>query len=142
MSQRACDLINGRASTGHVGHQFSHAPGRPILHLFLSSRRPRRVSQRTGIINQIRAFLLERGLAVRQGLHFLRAELPGILAGPSDALSPRMVRIIEDLGGDWRRLDERIEGLSNEIEAIARRNAGCERLISVPGVGPIISARW
>src|ERR1700726_289938 len=33
--QRACDLINGPASTGHLGHQCSHAPGRPILHLFL-----------------------------------------------------------------------------------------------------------
>jgi len=39
--QRACDLINGQASTGHRGHQCSHAPGRPILHLYLSSRRPR-----------------------------------------------------------------------------------------------------
>ena len=35
--------------------------------------RERLVSQRTGIINQIRAFLLERGIAVRQGLRFLRA---------------------------------------------------------------------
>jgi transposase len=41
--------------------------------------RERLVSQRTGIINQIRAFLLERGVAVRQGLRFLRAELPRIL---------------------------------------------------------------
>jgi transposase len=38
--------------------------------------RERLVSQRTGIINQIRAFLLERGVSVRQGLRFLRAELP------------------------------------------------------------------
>ena len=35
--------------------------------------RERLVSQRTGVINQIRAFLLERGVAVRQGRHFLRA---------------------------------------------------------------------
>src|SRR5438034_1816106 len=78
--------------------------------------RERLVSQRTGIINQIRAFLLERGVAVRQGLRFLRNELPSILGAPSDALSPRMVRILEDLAGDWRRLDERVEGLSKEIE--------------------------
>src|SRR6266568_5455106 len=51
--------------------------------------RERLVSQRTGIINQIRAFLLERGIAVRQGLRFLRTELPGILATRSDVLSPR-----------------------------------------------------
>src|SRR5262249_49363848 len=42
--------------------------------------------------------------------------------------------------GDWRRLDERIEGLSSEIEALARRDVSCERLMSVPGIGPIISS--
>jgi transposase len=102
--------------------------------------RERLVSQRTGITNQIRAFLLERGVAVRQGLRFLRAELPGILAAPPDVLSPRMVRVIADLSGDWRRLDERIEGLSSEIGAIAREDSGCERLMSVSGIGPIISS--
>ena len=102
--------------------------------------RERLVGQRTGIINQIRAFLLERGIAVRQGLRFLRAELPRILATPTEVLSPRMVHVIEDLAGDWRRLDERIEGLSGEIEAIARQDSGCERLMSVPGIGPIISS--
>src|SRR5207253_2369872 len=88
--------------------------------------RERLVSQRTGIINQIRAFLLERGVAVRQGLRFLRNELPHILAAPCDALSPRMLRVIEDL--------------SSEIEALARQDKGCERLMTVPGIGPIISS--
>ena len=96
--------------------------------------RERLVSQRTGIINQIRAFLLERGIAVRQGLRFLRAELPDILAKRTDVLSPRMLRIVEDLSRDWRRLDERIEGLSSEIEALARQDQGCARLMSVPGI--------
>ena len=81
--------------------------------------RERLVSQRTGIINQIRAFLLERGVAVRQGRRFLRDALPDILAQRTDVLSPRMLRVIEDLAGDWRRLDERIEGLSSEIAALA-----------------------
>src|ERR1700736_3509107 len=64
--------------------------------------RERLVSQRTGIINQIRAFLLERGVAVRQGPRFLRIELSRILAMPCDVVSARMVRIIEDLASDWR----------------------------------------
>jgi transposase len=102
--------------------------------------RERFVSQRTGIMNQIRAFPLERGVAVRQGLRFLQSELPRIFATSCDALSPCMLRVIEDLAGDWRRLDERIENLSNEIEVLARRDAGCERLMSVPGIGPIISS--
>src|ERR1700688_4411751 len=102
--------------------------------------RERLVGQRTGVINQIRAFLLERGIAVRQGQRFLRAELPRILATPPDVLSPRMVRVIEDLASDWRRLDERGESLSGDIEVVARQDADCERLMSVPGVGPIISS--
>ena len=66
--------------------------------------RERLIRQRTGIINQISAFLLERGIAVRQGVRFLRKELPGILAKRCDVLSPRMMRIIEDLASDRRRL--------------------------------------
>ena len=63
------------------------------------------VSQGTGIINLSRAFLLERGVAVV--LQFLRAELSRILAAPYDALSFRMLRAIQDLADDRRRLDER-----------------------------------
>ncbi len=92
--------------------------------------RERLVGQRTGIINQIRAFLLERGVAVRKGLGFLRKELPAILATRVDVLSPRMMRIIEDLAGDWHRLDERIEGLSTEIETLAHQDPACERLMT------------
>ena len=102
--------------------------------------RERLVSQRTGIINQIRAFLLERGIAVRQGFRFLRTELPDILARRSDVLSPRMMHLIEDLAGDWRRLDERIEGLSTDITNVVAQDPACERLMTVPGIGPIISS--
>jgi transposase len=60
--------------------------------------RSRLLSQRTGGTNQIRS-LLERGITVRQGLAPLRQALPGILASPSDTLSPRLVRLISDLMG-------------------------------------------
>ena len=82
--------------------------------------RSRLVGQRTAVINQIRGFLLECGIAVRQGLRFLRQQLPEILAKRIDVLSPRMIRIVEDLSGDWRRLDERIEQVTEEIEVLAR----------------------
>src|SRR4029077_10436817 len=102
--------------------------------------RERLVSQRTGIINQIRAFLLEQGIAVRQGLRFLRFELPRLLATPPDVLSPRMVGVIEGLTEDWRRLDQRIEHLSGEITAFAPQAPGRKRVRRAAGIGPIISS--
>ena len=59
-------------------------------------------------INQIRGFLIERGITVRQGVVPLRKALPDILSLNTGALSPRMVNLIAELVQDWRRLDERI----------------------------------
>jgi transposase len=70
----------------------------------------------------------------------LRTELPRVLATPPDVLSPRMVGVIEGLTEDWRRLDQRVAELSNEIEELAKRDPACVRLMSVPGIGPIISS--
>src|ERR1700739_1548174 len=78
--------------------------------------RSRLITDRTAVINQIRSFLLERGIPVRQGLRFLRQQVPDILAKRIDVLSPRMLRIIEDLIGEWRLLDERIDHVTTEIE--------------------------
>jgi transposase len=79
--------------------------------------RSRLVSQRTAVINQFRGFLLERGIIVRQGPRFLRQLLPDILAKRTDALSPRMVRIVSDLAGDWRQPDDRIETATRHGES-------------------------
>ena len=98
--------------------------------------RSRLVSERTAVINQIRGFVLERGIIVRQGLRFLRQTLPDILAKRTDVLSPRMVRIVADLASDWRQLDERIEAVTDEIKMLAKRR----RIMTVPGIGPIISS--
>src|SRR6478736_6777594 len=79
---------------------IAEAVQRPTMKFVATKTAERLVSQRTGIINQIRAFMLERGIAVRQGIGFLRTELPTILATRTDALSPRMLRVIEELAGD------------------------------------------
>ena len=89
--------------------------------------RSRLVSERTAVINQIRGFLLERGIIVRQGLRFLRQALPDILAKRTDVLSPRMMRIVADLASDWRQLDERIEVVTDEIETLAKSDSSLSK---------------
>jgi transposase len=101
--------------------------------------RSRLVSRRTATINQIRAFLIEQGITVRSGAHALRNSLFAILQNRKDEISPRMNNLIVGLYEDWLRLDERIETITGEIEMISRCEENCQRLMSVPGIGPIIS---
>jgi transposase len=51
-----------------------------------------------------------------------------------------MIRIIEDLSGEWRHLDERIEHVTKEIEVLAYGAESCRQLMTVPGIGPIIAS--
>ena len=108
--------------------------------LSLHRVRSRLVRQRTAIINQIRGFLIERGITVRQSPGPLRKLLPEVLSSPPEALSPRLLRLIRELDEDWRRLDERLQALSAEIQSLSDNDAGCRRLMTVPGIGPIISS--
>jgi transposase len=102
--------------------------------------RQRLIGQRTAVINQIRGFLLECGVPVRKGPAGLREALPTLLAQRTDVLSPRMIHLIEDLAGDWRRLDERIDAITRDITALARQDVGCQRLMGIPGVGVITAS--
>ena len=102
--------------------------------------RSRLVRHRTSVINQIRALLLERGIAVRQGARFLQAALPEILGRHSELLSPRMVHVIAALSDDLRHLNDRLEAVTDEIEALAETDDACRRMMTVPGIGPIIAS--
>ena len=61
------------------------------------------VGQRTAQINQLRAFLLEDGITIPQGVSAFRLGVPAILADAANGLSPRMREMMTDL---WRRIQE------------------------------------
>src|SRR5215471_4327981 len=101
--------------------------------------RSRLVSRRTATINQIRAFLIEQGITVRSGARALRNSLFAILENRRDEISPRMAGLILGLYEDWCRLDKRIETVTNAIEELSQVEPKCQRLMRVPGIGPIIA---
>jgi transposase len=82
----------------------------------LHRARERLVSERTALINHLRALLLERGIVVPQGRRKLEEELS--VFADEDAvtvLSPRIRLLIEDLRSEWRMLDERIAAFDAEF---------------------------
>ncbi|HZD91829.1 MAG TPA: IS110 family transposase [Pseudolabrys sp.] len=104
----------------------------------LHRARERLVAERTALINHLRALLLERGIVVPQGRRKLEEEL-AVFADEeeSEALSPRIRRLIEDLRSEWRALDERIAAFDAEFVSMARNNEAARRLMTIPGIGTI-----
>jgi transposase len=102
--------------------------------------RDRLVRRRTAVINQIRAFLLERGVTVAQRRRNLELALPRILADEVPQLSPRLRLLLAELREEWRELDGRVEALTEEIERAAKVDPACRRLQTIPGVGPVIAS--
>ena len=104
----------------------------------LHRARERLVSERTALINHLRALLLERGIVVPQGRRKLEAELETLAEdGGFAALSPRIRTLIEDLRAEWRSLDQRIADFDAEFVQLARDDVAMRRLTKIPGIGTV-----
>ncbi len=101
--------------------------------------RDRLVHRRTAVINQIRGFLLERGIIFAKGPANLRNPMPGILEDAEQNLTPRMRNLLHRLWQEWKQLQSDITEVSEEIERISNQDEGCRRLRQIPGVGPLVS---
>jgi len=106
----------------------------------LHRSRDRLVGERTALINQLRAILLERGLVVPQGKRKLEQYLVTMMDEHNDCgLSVRIKTLVADMRMQWRELDRRIAAFDAEFVSWARENADARRLASIPGVGVMIA---
>lgn len=102
----------------------------------LHRARDRLVGERTTLINQLRAILLERGIVIAKGRRNLELRLGQLLNGEM-AISHRIRALIEDMRNEWRALDARIDTFDAEFAKLARENASMKLLTTVPGIGPL-----
>jgi transposase len=91
------------------------------------------VSSRMRLINQVRAFCLQYGAAIRQGAGVFRLDLPRVLADETNDLMPAMRRILVGLFEDPARIAQRIAWVTREIEGLAARDDRARRLMTIPG---------
>jgi transposase len=103
----------------------------------LHRARDRLVGERTALINQLRAFLLERGIVMPQGRRKLELHLETLLAGQEASLSLRTRLLIEDQRAEWRELDRRIEAFDEEFAREAKADESARLLLTIPGIGPL-----
>ncbi len=98
----------------------------------LHRSRDRLVGERTALINQLRAILLERGIVVPKGKRNLEQRLAAL---PEGEEARGLRSLIEDIRAQWLELDERIAVFDVEFAAFAKENEDARRLATIPGVG-------
>ena len=101
--------------------------------------RDRLIARRTSVINQLRAFLLERGLVFAKSPARVRERMPEILENADEDLTPRMRNLLALLWNEWKDLEQQLVDLNQEVERIASSDAACTRLRQIPGIGPLVA---
>jgi transposase len=101
--------------------------------------RDRLAQRRTSLINQIRGFLLERGITFAAKPIHLYKNLPAVMEDAEQKLSPRLRWLLQRLWQEWKQLDIDIQTITDEIEHISNEDALCRRLRQIPGFGPLVS---
>ena len=99
--------------------------------------RERWVARRTAVINQIRGLLLERGITLRKGRRHVDAALPGILEDATTKLSGALRLLLAQLRLELDHLETRIDEADAVIKKTAGENEACQRLVAIPGIGPV-----
>jgi transposase len=94
--------------------------------------RDRLVGERTALINQLRAFLLECGIIVPQGRQ-LERHIDVLLVAEHVAVSLRTRMLIEDQRAEWRQLHRRILGFDEEFALQAQADETARLLNHNPG---------
>ncbi len=101
--------------------------------------RDRLVQRRTALINEIRGFLLERGITFAVQPVHLRRNLPAVIEDAEQNLSPRLRWLLDRLWQEWKQIDSDVHVITEEIERISHEDARCRQLRQIPGVGPLVS---
>lgn len=104
--------------------------------LSLHRMRAQLVKIRTMQAYQVRSLLYEFGVVAPKGFRALKEKVGSALASPTGCPVPELVRVelLSQLEG-LRSLSARIDELERRIGGWQRREAECERLAEIPGVG-------
>jgi transposase len=97
--------------------------------------RDRLVGERTALMNQMRALLLERGITVPKGRRKLAQHVTMIIEGNDGQLSLRVRSLVATMRGEWEALDRRIEAFDDEFAIQAKTDDAARRLATIPGIG-------
>ena len=95
------------------------------------------VAQKTQLINALRAHLAEFGIVAPQGAGKV-SQLTAVVADLEDTRVPALARsVLQSLIDQLRDTERRVEELDARLAEQAKTDEACQRLTTIPGIGPI-----
>jgi len=91
------------------------------------------------LINEIRGFLLERGITFPARPIHLRKNLPHVVEDAEQNLTPRLRWLLNQLWQEWKQAEIEIQTITEEIERVSNEDERYQRLRQIPGLGPLVS---
>jgi transposase len=99
--------------------------------------RERLVKARTALINEIRGWLSAYGVILPQGSTTLRQGFLATLEQEQAKLTELSRDVFRQLHEEWLALEQRLASHNEQLEAICQAHPVCQRLLTIPGVGPL-----
>ena len=97
------------------------------------------IRQRTALTNQLRGLLTEFGLVLPKGRYQTHEHIPAILEDAKNGLPDIARRIIHEVWQRYLQTHEQILAADRELASLARQSAAACRIMTIPGVGELIS---
>lgn len=97
------------------------------------------IRQRTATINRLRALLAEFGIVFALGRQKFMKQIPIVLEQPPARLTHIVLQIIREQYEVIQHLNKEVAKYDKRISAYAKQSEHAQRLMKIPGIGPVIS---
>ena len=143
--------VKSNKSDYHDAEAICEAVSRPTMRFVPYKTKERRALQqvhrsreaalrrRTQLANQLRGFLGEYGIVLPQGRAVVMRAVPAIASDPERELPGSFRALLCMQHQALLQADEQVADLTAMLVRESKENPLCERLMSIPGIGPIVS---
>jgi transposase len=99
--------------------------------------RERLIGERTALINEVHGLMHEYGIVIPTGVSKFRQAVVEKLASAKDTLTALSQEMFGKLVEEFVALEEQIAYYQQKLESLAKTHPECQRLMTIPGIGPI-----
>jgi transposase len=99
--------------------------------------RERLIGERTALVNEVHGLLHEYGIVIPKGVAKFRQAVVGTLESEKDKLTPLSQEMFWKLVEEFAGLEKQLAYYQEKLAALATTHPACQRLMTIPGIGPL-----